>query len=72
MRGIGAGARIFELLDRRPAIPPNAGIELSPTRRGPVKFEGIRFEYPSRQGVDILKDFDLEIGIGESVVIVCG
>ena len=72
MRGIGAGTRIFELLDRRPAIPHNMGVNLTPTRRGPVRFEGVQFEYPSRKGVEILKDFDLEIGVGESVAIVYG
>lgn len=70
MRGIGAGTRIFELLDRKPAIPPNIGIDVPITRRGPVRFEGIQFEYPSRKGVEILKDFNLEIGVGESVAIV--
>jgi ABC-type bacteriocin/lantibiotic exporter with double-glycine peptidase domain len=33
-------------------------------------FEGIRFEYPSRKGLNILKDFGLEISVGESVAIV--
>ncbi|KAJ7189539.1 P-loop containing nucleoside triphosphate hydrolase protein [Mycena pura] len=70
MRGIGAGGRIFELLDRTPAIPPHRGIAVSPDRRGVLKFENIKFEYPSRKGVDILKTFDLEIGVGESVAIV--
>ncbi|KAH7909507.1 P-loop containing nucleoside triphosphate hydrolase protein [Hygrophoropsis aurantiaca] len=70
MRGIGAGTRIFELLDRKPAIPPNVGIELDPSRRGTVRFENIGFEYPSRKGVRILEDFNLEVGIGESVAIV--
>jgi putative ABC transport system ATP-binding protein len=70
MRGIGAGTRIFELLDRQPIIPTSAGVDLPTTRRGPIRFESIRFEYPSRKGVEILKDFELEIGIGESVAIV--
>lgn len=70
MRGIGAGTRIFELLDRTPAISPNTGIAVPATRRGTVKFEGVQFEYPSRKGVEILKDFNLEVGIGESVAIV--
>jgi ABC-type multidrug transport system fused ATPase/permease subunit len=70
MRGIGAGTRIFDLLDRRPAIPPNTGADVPVDRRGTVKFEGIRFEYPSRKGVDILKDFELEVRMGESVAIV--
>ncbi|KAF8070392.1 P-loop containing nucleoside triphosphate hydrolase protein [Lyophyllum atratum] len=70
MRGIGAGTRIFELLDRSPAIPPDTGIPVSSTRRGPVKFEGVHFEYPSRKGVEILKDFNLELSAGESVAVV--
>ncbi|GLB37351.1 putative ABC transporter transmembrane region [Lyophyllum shimeji] len=70
MRGIGAGTRIFELLDRRPAIPPDTGVPVPPTRRGPVKFEGVHFEYPSRKGVEILKDLNLELDAGESVAIV--
>ncbi|KAJ3748565.1 P-loop containing nucleoside triphosphate hydrolase protein [Lentinula detonsa] len=70
MRGIGAGNRVFELLGREPAIPTDSGVVLDPHRRGPVKFERVAFEYPSRRGVEILKDFDLEIGVGESVAIV--
>jgi len=70
MRGIGARTRIFELLDRTPAIPYDVGVDVSSTRRGPVRFEGIHFEYPSRRGVEILKDFSLEVGVGESVAIV--
>ncbi|KAG6879133.1 hypothetical protein C0992_004950 [Termitomyces sp. T32_za158] len=67
MRGIGAGTRIFDLLDRTPAIPPGNGIEVAPNRRGPIKFEGVQFEYPSRRGVEILKDFDLELAVGENI-----
>jgi hypothetical protein len=70
MRGIGAGTRIFEVLDRKPVIPLYGGIDLPSTKHGPVKFEAIRFEYPTRKGVEVLKDFDLEIGVGESVAIV--
>ncbi|KAG6332581.1 hypothetical protein ID866_6503, partial [Astraeus odoratus] len=70
MRGIGAGTRIFELLDRKPAIPPNQGVEVDPSRRGILKFENVGFEYPSRKGVVILDNFNLEIGVGESVAIV--
>ncbi|KAG8221227.1 P-loop containing nucleoside triphosphate hydrolase protein [Butyriboletus roseoflavus] len=69
MRGIGAGTRIFELLDRKPAIP-NHGIDVDPLRRGVIRFENVGFEYPSRKGVQILDDFNLEIGVGENVAIV--
>ena len=70
MRGIGAGVRIFDLLDRQPAIPPDMGVEVDRARRGPIRFEHVGFEYPSRRNVQILKDLNLEIGVGESVAIV--
>lgn len=71
MRGVGAGVRIFELLDRSPAISPDVGADVDPARRGPVRFENVTFEYPSRPGVEILKNLDLEVKVGESVAIVC-
>ncbi|TFK84857.1 P-loop containing nucleoside triphosphate hydrolase protein [Polyporus arcularius HHB13444] len=70
MRGIGAGVRIFDLIDRQPAIPPNTGVEVDPSRRGPIRFEHVWFEYPSRRNVQILKDLNLEVNVGESVAIV--
>ncbi|KAF8339323.1 P-loop containing nucleoside triphosphate hydrolase protein [Amanita rubescens] len=70
MRGVGAGTRIFDLLGRQPVIPTNGGLQVSPGRRGPIRFESVAFEYPSRQEVNILKDFNLEIGVGESVALV--
>lgn len=70
MRGIGAGVRIFDLLERQPAIDPDAGVEIDPARRGIIKFENVTFEYPSRKDVIVLKDLDLEIYPGESVALV--
>ncbi|EIW80291.1 hypothetical protein CONPUDRAFT_82597 [Coniophora puteana RWD-64-598 SS2] len=70
MRGIGAGTRIFELLDREPVIRPDTGVPLDPSRRGTVRFENVSFEYPTRKEVQILDNFNLEIGVGESVAIV--
>ena len=70
MRGIGAGSRIFDLLDRQSAIPLHTGVPISPERRGPIRFENIQFEYPSRRGVEVLKGFDLEVGVGQSVALV--
>ncbi|KAF9450097.1 hypothetical protein P691DRAFT_666011 [Macrolepiota fuliginosa MF-IS2] len=70
MRAIGAGARVFEVLDRKPLIPLQTGIELSPDRRGLIKFEHVHFEYPTRKDAKILKDFNFEVGVGETVAIV--
>jgi ABC-type multidrug transport system fused ATPase/permease subunit len=70
MRGIGAGTRIFELLDRTPAIQPGEGAVLLPGRSGPLRFENITFSYPTRSGVNVLEDFNLEVNVGENVAIV--
>lgn len=70
MRGIGAGTRVFGLLSREPAIPPDSGLAIDKSRRGVLRYEGVRFEYPSRPDAHILQGFDLEIGVGESVAIV--
>jgi len=70
MRGLGAGSRIFDLLERQPAILPDSGVKLAEGRTGSICFENVQFEYPSRKGVEILKNFNLELNVGESVAIV--
>lgn len=70
MRGIGAGVRIFDLLERQPTIDPLVGVGIDPARRGSIRFENVTFEYPSRKEVTILKDLTLEILPGESVALV--
>jgi putative ABC transport system ATP-binding protein len=70
MRGIGAGTRIFELLDRAPAIQPDVGVVLDPKRSGPLRFENITFSYPTRHGANVLENFSLEVIVGENVAVV--
>lgn len=69
MRGLGAGTRIFELLDRQPLISHSAGVPIDPIRRGVLKFENITFEYPTRKG-EILKNLDLDIAVGGNIAVV--
>ncbi|KAN0137900.1 ABC transporter type 1, transmembrane domain containing protein [Lactarius tabidus] len=70
MRGIGDGTRIFELLDRAPAIRPGVGVALDPKRTGPLRFEKIMSSYPTRSEVNVLEDFYLEVKVGENVAVV--
>ena len=76
MKGIGAGNRVFGLLEREPAIPPSNGIEfikpdpITGNGMGTIRFENVSFNYPSRPKATILKDFTLELNSGESVAIV--
>ena len=70
MRAAGAGTRIFELLDRTPAIQPGMGVAIDPKRTGPLRFENVAFSYPTRSGVNVLENFNLDVQVGENVAIV--
>ncbi|KAG8955605.1 ATP-binding cassette permease mdl1 [Tulasnella sp. 424] len=76
MKGIGAGNRVFGLIEREPTIPPSGGIEfvkpdpITGSGMGVIRFDGVNFHYPSRPKVRVLHDFNLELKSGESVAIV--
>ena len=53
MRAAGAAERVFELLDRKPAIAPAGGLQPADAT-GAVKFSGVRFAYPTRPEVSAL------------------
>jgi ABC transporter fused permease/ATP-binding protein len=69
MKAGGAADRIFELLDRIPAISPTSGDELTQID-GRIAFEGVVFSYPTRPDVQVLAGIDLTVNPGEVVAIV--
>lgn len=69
MRASGAAERVFELIDRAPAIPASGG-ERPPSVRGGIEFHEVRFAYPSRQDLPVLQGIDLKLAPGEVVAIV--
>jgi ABC-type multidrug transport system fused ATPase/permease subunit len=70
MRGIGAGGRIFDILGRSPVIPHGQGKDVPANVEGVIRFEGVKFHYPTRKNVQILNNFNVEIKAGETVAIV--
>lgn len=71
MRAIGASTRVFSLLERKSAIPTDAGLPFPPgVREGVIKFENVSFEYPTRKDVSVLKNFNFTIPVGGSTAIV--
>jgi ATP-binding cassette subfamily B protein len=67
-RAMASCRRIFGLLDVTPTIRPGSR-ELPQPVQGAVRFEGVRFAYPTSAG-DVLHDLDLEIPGGETHAIV--
>ncbi|WP_163990592.1 ABC transporter ATP-binding protein [Pyxidicoccus caerfyrddinensis] len=68
MRASGAADRVFELLDRKPAIA--SGGAHVPDVRGHVEFRDVRFAYPTRPDITVLQGLNLELRPGEVVAVV--
>ncbi|MBX5481715.1 MAG: ATP-binding cassette domain-containing protein [Myxococcaceae bacterium] len=68
-RAGGAAERVFELIDRVPAIPPTGGLTL-PKVEGRLTFEKVGFAYPTRKELPVLRGIDLSLAPGERVAVV--
>jgi ABC-type multidrug transport system fused ATPase/permease subunit len=54
-----AGKMAFDIIDRKPAIPPNEGKQVEKLE-GTISFKNVTFRYPSRPDQIILDDFSYE------------
>lgn len=68
-RATASGARIFEILDREPAITSPAGAPGLPEGRGHVELEGVGLHYEGSP-VPALEAIDLDIAAGTTVALV--
>jgi ATP-binding cassette subfamily B (MDR/TAP) protein 1 len=66
-----AATRILERINRVPQINDDdpEGLVLDQVR-GELEFESVRFVYPSRSNMTILKDFNLQIPAGQTIALV--
>ena len=69
MKGLGAADKIFQLMVRTPGMPLTGG-ERPARCEGRVALEGVRFAYPTRADVEVLRGIDLEIAPGEVIALV--
>ena len=72
LRAAGATERLMELLaSRSPVVSPAQPVSVpAPQAGSAVRFDGVRFHYPSRPATDALADFDLVVRPGETVALV--
>ncbi|XP_071121364.1 mitochondrial potassium channel ATP-binding subunit-like [Mytilus edulis] len=71
VRGLSAGARVFEFINTTPTIPLSGGKKIPfHSLRGDIKFQNVRFSYPTRAEQEVLKDFSLTIPAGKVVALV--
>nr|AVT42122.1 ABC transporter B [Lissorhoptrus oryzophilus] len=69
-RSLGAAQRIWEIVDRSPAIPIKGGFTPITDPEGHIEYKGVKFCYPSRQDVEIFTDLELNIAPGKMVAVV--
>jgi ABC-type multidrug transport system fused ATPase/permease subunit len=67
-RAVASGARVFELLDRRPELTAPAGAPPLSPGAGRVELRGVTFGYGN--GEPVLRDVDLEVEPGRTVALV--
>ncbi|XP_069854278.1 ATP-binding cassette sub-family B member 10, mitochondrial isoform X1 [Dipodomys merriami] len=71
MKGLGAGGRLWELLERQPQLPFNEGATLSEKSfQGALEFKNVHFAYPARPEVPVFQDFSLSIPAGSVTALV--
>ena len=67
-RAVASGARVFELLDRKPRMSSPPGAPPLPAGDGRVELRGVSFAYGD--GPPVLRDVDLDVPPGRTVAIV--
>eukprot|EP00741_Cyanophora_paradoxa_P019420 tig00021127_g18747.t1 len=68
-KAAGAGARVFELLERKPAVNIEGGLQPAGCA-GEVRFEGVAFAYPARPEREVLSGVSLHLRPGQVVALV--
>ncbi len=70
---IGATERIMEILREEPEqenLHPHKNLITDGRIHGAIRFDGIRFRYPSRPDIEVLKDLSFTINPGERIALV--
>nr|XP_056713167.1 mitochondrial potassium channel ATP-binding subunit [Euleptes europaea] len=71
VRGMSAGARVFEYITLAPETPLTGGQRLAcSSLSGHIQFQDVCFSYPTRPGYQVLRDFCLSIPSNKTVAIV--
>lgn len=71
MKGFGAGARLWQLLDRNPSLPLNEGHVINEEElKGQLEFLDVSFAYPTRKEAPIFQDLSLLVPAGSVMAVV--
>jgi len=69
---VGASDKIVALINYEPTVNSTGGIKLTDTR-GVMEIENVKFHYPSKTDVEVLKGVNITVdGNKKKVVALCG
>lgn len=69
-KAIGATERVFELLEETPEKINSNELSLTDKIKGNVTFKNVKFSYPSRKEIQVLKDVSFTASFGQKIAIV--
>lgn len=69
-KAIGATERVFELLEETPEKINSSPLAVAQKIKGNVTFKNVKFSYPSRKEIQVLKDVSFTANFGQKIAIV--
>jgi len=69
-RTLGASDRILEILEEESEVDPREELPLFVPVHGHVQFKDVRFSYPSRTDVAVLKGISIDVAAGRKIALV--
>lgn len=66
---IGASERLLEILEEKEEVDINKNLHFKKVA-GNIRYNDVRFSYPTRKDIEVLKGINLEINSGEKVALV--
>lgn len=69
MAAVGAAKRVFDILDKKPEIALKEGRRLENVR-GEIKFDDVKFSYPSRPDIEVLRKVKFTLKPGMTMALV--
>lgn len=66
---IGASERLLEILEEKEEVDVNKTLHFKKVA-GNIRYNNVRFSYPTRKDIEVLKGINLEINSGEKVALV--
>jgi ATP-binding cassette, subfamily B, bacterial len=66
---IGASERLLEILEEKEEVDINKNLHFKKVA-GNIRYNNVRFSYPTRKDIEVLKGINLEINSGEKVALV--